>query len=301
MSNLPFLMRREWLQHRFAWSLIVVLPTALALLLVSFGSLQFDGEERQPQFAVLAAMAAMGGAIALYGVIMWVSSLILVSGVARRDHADRSVEFWLSLPTGHSESLVAPLIVHLLLAPMAALAVGLLSGLTVSMVLVSRVADFGAWLALPWATLMGNGLALVARGALGIVLATIWLSPVILAGVLLTAWFRRWGLVILGVGIGLGSWIIAKVFGHPFLIDVLAQMFENAGRSIVFGDPNGMVIETGDDMTKAVGYLPSWAWSDAGSSLGLLASPLLPGVLIVSAACFYALVMWRQRGAGAAG
>lgn len=301
MSNLPFLMRREWLQHRFAWSLIVVLPTALALLLVSFGQLQFDGEERAPHFALVSAMASIGGAIGIYGVIMWVSSMILVSGVARRDHADRSVEFWLSLPTGHSESLAAPLIVHLLLVPVAALAAGLLSGLAVSLVLVTRVADFGTWLTLPWPMLLGNGLAMVARFAVGIVLATVWLSPIILAGVLLTAWFRRWGLVILGVGIGIGSWVIAKVFGHPFLIDILGQMLENAGRSIVFGDPNGMVIETGDDMAKAVGYLPTWAWSDAGSSIGLLASPLLPGVLVVSAACFYGLVLWRKHGAGAAG
>jgi hypothetical protein len=56
-------------------------------------------------------------------VILWVSSLIIVSGLARRDHGDRSNEFfWMSLPVGHGTSLAVPLAVHLLLVPAAVLA-----------------------------------------------------------------------------------------------------------------------------------------------------------------------------------
>ena len=301
MSKFAFLMRREWLQHRFAWALMVLAPLAIAVLLVSFGTMQFDGEERLPHFPVVAAMAAIGGATALYGVIVWVSSMIIVSGIARRDHADRSVEFWLSLPTGHAESLAAPLLVHTVLVPIAALAAGALSGIVVSLVLITRVADIGTWVTLPWPLLLAAVLSLVARLAVGIVLATVWLSPIILSAVLLTAWFKRWGLVIQAVGIGLGSWVMAKVFGHPFLIDVLGQLLENAGRSVMGADPKGFNAEGGDQVIPALAAVPAWALEDVGVALSMMASPLLLGGVLVAAGCFYGLVQWRRMGAGAAG
>jgi ABC-2 type transport system permease protein len=46
-----------------------------------------------------------------------VTSLFIALGSPRRDHGDRSIEFWLSLPSGHGESLAAPMLVHLLLVP----------------------------------------------------------------------------------------------------------------------------------------------------------------------------------------
>ena len=41
---------------------------------------------------------------------------------------DRSIEFWLSLPGGHGENLLATLLAHGWLAPLAGLAVGTLLG-----------------------------------------------------------------------------------------------------------------------------------------------------------------------------
>jgi hypothetical protein len=250
---------------------------------------------------VALALAALGGGIGLHLVMFGLTALIIVAGIARRDHADRSVEFWLSLPTGHAESLSVPLIVHLLLAPLAALGVGLLGGLLVSALLVGRLAGYGEWLALPWPALMAGALSIVGRLAAGLVLAVIWLSPLILATVLLTAWFRRWGLVILAVGIGLGSVILDRLFGQPILSDLLSQLIANAGRSLANTGGGSFVVEGVEDVPTAIRQIPRWALADTASALRLLASPLLAGALLVAGACFAGLVDWRRRGSSAAG
>jgi hypothetical protein len=40
--------------------------------------------------------------------VVGVTSLIITFGLARRDHADRSIEFWLSLPVGHTRAWPPP-------------------------------------------------------------------------------------------------------------------------------------------------------------------------------------------------
>lgn len=302
MNQIPTLLRREWIQHRFGWGLIVLLPTALALLLVSFGEMKFDAQEIGERLPVALTLGSLGGAVGIQLLIMWLTSLIIVTGLARRDHADRSVEFWLSLPVGHARSLSVPLATHLLLAPAAALLTGLISGLLISLVLVSRTAGIDAWFALPWLPLALAALAIVARLALGLLLVTLWLSPLLLLAVLLTAWFRRWGLVILGVGIGLGSQILERVFGQPLLSDVLSELLSRAGRSLAnYSAGKQMVFDRAEDIQGALMLVPRWALADGTQALGLLATPLLPGALLVAAGCFALLVQWRQRGAGAAG
>ena len=301
MKQLAPLVQREWLQHRFGWSLLLLAPTALALLLSSFGELQFDAEDLNERLPTSMALATLAGTTTLYFVIMWLTSLIIVTGLARRDHGDRSIEFWLSLPTGHARSLAVPLGVHLLVAPAAALLVGLGSGILLSVVLVTRVSSFSTWLALPWAGLLIAGLAIVARIAVGLVLATLWLAPLIALTVLMTAWFRRWGLVILALVLGLGSQLLEKLLGRPLLADLLGTMFRNAGLSFKGPDSSGLVVENFSDFESLLGLVPRWAVEDSGQSLALLASPVLVGGLVVAAACFALLVQWRQRGAGAAG
>lgn len=299
MNQILPLVRREWLQHRFGWSLILVVPTALAVLGVSFGQLQFDAEEMTDKLPAALTLGAIGGSIGVHLLMMWITSLIIVTGIARRDHADRSIEFWLSLPVGHAKSLAVPLVTHLLLAPAAALLAGLAGGALISLVMVARVSGAGAWFALPWSTLLAAGLAIVGRLGLGLVLATVWLLPLILLGVLLTAWFKRWGLVILAVGLGLGSLILERVFGQPVLADLFGELLGRAGRSVAVTSDGHFVIEKVDDIQGILSEVPRWALADAGQALGLLATPLLAGVLVASGACFFMLVRWRQAGAGA--
>jgi hypothetical protein len=304
MKRLLPLMQREWLQHRFGWALLLLVPMALAALLLTFGEVQIGDDKLEKLgglLPILLAMASMAGTAVVIFFILWATSLIIVSGIARRDHGDRSIEFWLSMPATHSESLAAPLLVHLLLVPAAALLLGLLGGLGMSLVLVTRVAGFGAWLGLPWGDLLLGAGTVVARLMVGLPLATLWLAPLILLVVLLTAWFRRWAWVILGVGLGLGSQLLDKLFGQPLLAQWLGSVVQHAARALVsagegFKPPGGP--EQGIEALRA---LPGWALRDMGFALKDLASPLMVGGLLLAAGCFALLVLWRQRGAGAAG
>jgi hypothetical protein len=40
MNNLIPLMRREWLQHRFVWAMLTLVPLGLAVMLLSFGQVE---------------------------------------------------------------------------------------------------------------------------------------------------------------------------------------------------------------------------------------------------------------------
>lgn len=300
MNTLTPLLQREWLQHRFAWALLALLPTALALLLFSFGQVNLgEGEAPDdPRVQAAAALAATLAGMGLHLVIALITSAIILTGLARRDHGDRSVEFWLSLPTAHAPTFAVPLLTHALLVPLAALAIGLVGGLAISFVLVGRIASIGAWAALPWPSLLAAALAVLGRLALGTVLAMVWLSPLILAVVLMTAWFRRWGLVILAVGVGLGSGVMDRFLGQPLPWQLLSGLAERAGRSFFNSGAQGLTIDSAEQLDGLIGHVPAWAAADAASALGMLASPWLVGTLAVSAACFWGLLRWRRAGAG---
>jgi hypothetical protein len=165
--------------------------------------------------------------------LVWVTSLFIATATPRRDHADRSIEFWLSLPTSHSESLAAPLLVHLLLVPAAALLAGLACGLVVSLVTVGRVVSLGEWFSLPWGSLAMGMAALVARVMAGLPLATLWMLPLLLAAMLANAFFKRWGLPVLAVGLSLGSAVLKLVFGQPMLSNTMRDLVINAGKALM--------------------------------------------------------------------
>lgn len=300
MKRLIPLMQREWLQHRYGWLMMAGIPLGLSLLLLSFGQIEIGNEEMASAGAALPALlaaASIGGSMAVIFLIATFSSLVIVSNLARRDHADRSVEFWLSVPLSHSESFAAPLIVHLLLVPAAALVIGMLGGYAVSFVVVSRVVGSAAWFGLPWGVILTASIGMMLRLLAGLPLAMLWLSPLILLVVLLTAWFRRWGWVILTVGLGLGSYLLKMVFGQPWLNRITVELVQAAGRSLI----NGSQSDGPAKGVEALRMLPAWALEDFGAALHALATPLFPGALLFAAGCFFLLVQWRQRGAGAAG
>jgi ABC-2 type transport system permease protein len=300
MNNLIPLMQREWLQHRFAWALLVIVPLALAVLPLSFGQIEFDGEMSRhsgPEMAMMLGTLSIVITAAVMFLIVWVSSLFITSGLARRDHADRSIEFWLSLPTGHAQSLAAPLIVHLILVPAAALLLGLLAGYGVSFLLVARFAGVGEWFDLPWGSLLAGTLSLVARVLAGLPLATLWLMPLILLSVLAGALFKRWGLPLLAVALGVGGTVMQLVFGQPIVGDVVRGLGRGAGLALAGASGQGMTIDSQHSPAEAVASMPAWAAHDLLAALGQAASPLFVGSLLVSAGLFLALVLWRQRGA----
>lgn len=304
MHEIIPLMQREWLQHRTGWFVMAVVPLALGLLLLSFGQIQISSEELASAGAALPSLlaaAAIGGSTALIFVVAAFSSLVIVAGLARRDHADRSIEFWLSVPVSHSASLATPMLVHLLLVPAAAVLIGIVGGYAISFVLVSRILGVAAWFGLPWGTIAAASVGIALRLLAGLPLALLWLSPLILLVVLLTAWFRRWGWVILTVGLGLGSYILKLVFGQPWLNEIIGDLMGHAAHSMIYGDQGGLVVTRASQGVDALNLLPAWALEDFGAALHALVTPLLPGALLFAAGCFYLLVQWRQRGAGAAG
>lgn len=299
-NTLTALVHREWLQHRFSWALMALVPTALALLLLSFGTLHVPAEEHGEHLPLAMALSALGAGMGLYLAMLWVVALISVAGFARRDHGDRSVEFWLSLPTGHAASLGVPLAVHLLLAPVVAIGVGLVGGMLCSMVLIGRLEGFGTWLALPWDTLMAGAAAIAARLAAGTVMAALWLSPLLLAVVLLTAWFGRSGLVLFALALGLGPVVLSRGFGIDGPAEVLAEILDQAGRAVAAPDAGGRFhVETPNDIADAVALIPGWAAADAVQALGRMVSPVFVGGLLVAGLSFALLVRWRRLGAQA--
>lgn len=301
MNRWMSLMQREWMQHRFGWMVAALGPVVVMLVLAAVGQIELGGEDvlKEARLPTALTMGAFGASLALTLAAVWITSLVLVTGMARRDHADRSIEFWLSMPVGHGPSVAAPLVTHLLVVPIAALGVGVLAGIPVSMALLGRTVGLDTWFSLPWGALLIAAGVVVARLALGIVLATLWLLPLILLVMLMTAWFKRWGLVILAAGVGLGSAVMDKYLGYPWLSNAVQELLVRAGRSVINAGGQNLVIEKSEEIGAVLGHIPHWAAADAGLALGQLASPWLLGVLLGSALLFAGLLQWRRRGASA--
>lgn len=303
MNPIYPLMQREWLHHRFAWALLALVPLALALVLVSFGQIEFDdGEADRIGTALPAVMTLVAVAVCTVSafVVFWVTSVIIATGLARRDHGDRSIEFWLSLPVGHVPSLAVPMLVHLVLVPAAALALGLLAGHGLAMVLVARFAGLSAWFGLPWADLFAATLALGLRLLAGLPLATLWLAPVILMAMLARAWIGRWGLPVLGLVLGLGGLLADRALGQPLLLPWLGHLIQQAVQAMAGAGEVSFTARGADEALAALRGLPGLALQDLGAALGALLSPAMAVGLVVSAVCFALLVDWRQRGSKAA-
>jgi hypothetical protein len=302
MNNLLPLMLREWLQHRFAWAMLVLVPLAVSLLLLSLGTIQLDEEmmaQMPRDLSVVLTLLTFVISTAAVLLLLGVTSLFIALNSPRRDHGDRSVEFWLSLPSGHAESLLAPILVHLLLVPAAALVVGSLVAIPVSMVTVGRVVGLGEWFALPWREILPALAALLLRAVAGVPMALLWLLPLVLAAMLSNAYFKRWGLPLLCIALILLSQGLERVFGEPVFANTLGAMLQMSAHSLL--GAAGDDLATGPNVLpqETLKALPGWALRDFGAAFANLGRPLLAGVLVASAALFAALWAWRRRGAWA--
>jgi hypothetical protein len=300
MNKMLPLMQREWLQHRFAWSMLVLVPLVLATLLLSVGQVEFDSawtkHDAAARALLLSSMAHVASTAVIF-LVLAVASVFIALGLPRRDHADRSVEFWLSLPVSHAQSLAAPLLVHLVLVPAAALLAGLLGGYALSLLLVTRFVSLGDWFALPWGNLAPATLAFALRLAAGLPLAVLWLSPLILLAMLANALLRRWGPPVLVVALAGGSGLLQSVFGIHAPGEVLQRLLHGAGLSFAGASGEGVAISGDRAPDVVLSDLPAWALHDFGAALRNLADPVFVGAVLASAGLFAMLVMWRARGA----
>jgi len=294
------LMQREWLQHRFAWSMLVLIPVLLAALALIFGQVDVQTEDGLPPPLALAA-GAMAVSVGVLMVLVSVSGLITAVGLSRRDHADRSVEFWLSLPISHARSLLVPMAVHLVLVPLVTFCVALLVGGLMSLLLVAHVQGVGAWLQLPWGEVLKSALVALARIGAGWPMMVLWLSPLILLAMLMYAWMRRWGLVVLGLALAVGSSRLGEILGYRMVPDALANIGNGAIHSLISGNQTVIMPSQPDEAIRfSMQQAPSWLFQDILGSVQNLASPAFVGGLVVAALCFYGLVQWRRRGASTA-
>jgi len=297
MNRFKTLVLREWMQHRRGWLVLVFLPPALLLLLGSglFGRphIDFDGGDVQGALPLAMIVFALCAGVTL--VVAWGAALLQSPGLARRDTQDRSIEFWLSLPVGHAPSVAATLLAHLLLLPWAALGIGALCGVAITLPYVAQVFGFEAWFALPWSTLLPAAFAVTLRVAFGLLLATLWLAPLVLLTMAASAWLKRWGVPLVAGVLLIGGTLLERVYGNPIVWRVLnALRLEVIHAFVATGRRE---IRIGGDVEAMLGRLPGWLAHDALAALGALAAPGFVAALAVGALGFALLVLRRQRGA----
>ncbi len=298
MNRFNTLLLREWMQHRTGWGLLAGVPLVLLALAAVFGTVQFDEPHAAlgpSTVALTAALLTIAATALLMQGLAWTASVIQSPGLARRDRQDRSAEFWLSLPVPHAHGLAATLTVHLLIVPAAALGVGLLGGVLLSAVVVTRVAGFGEWLALPWGQIAAAAVAGALRVGVGLALATLWLAPLILTTMAASAWLKRWGVAALVLLVGVGGALLERGYGISWPLDALRSLARHAGQAFIAADqrhPVAFVVDSPAAALAVLADLPRLLLGDLADALLQLASPAFALAMAVSAAAV-ALLWWR--------
>jgi hypothetical protein len=305
MQRFKTLLLREWMQHQRGWLIMVGLPIVLMLAGAVFGEVQLGPGDEELPAAAGPLVSALGMLVVTAGITLalaWLVTMLQSPGLARRDVQDRSIEFWLSLPASHTQSLGATLLAHLLLWPWAALLAGLGGGLLGGLLLTVKLYGAGAWLGLPWGGIVLAVLSLALRLMLGLLLATLWLAPLTLGTMVASAWLKRWGVPAVVAATLAGGLVLDKVYGNPVVWRTLQFLGERASQALIATDrsgdgPPGLAFHSAQDVDGLLGGAPGWLLHDAGVALLQLASPAFLAVLMASSLAFGALVLRRQRGA----
>ena len=285
------LILREWMQHKRGWLITMLAPPAIFLALLPFGQVEGISEHGPLGVALLGLLICTA---AVFG-ISYAAALFQLPGLARRDQQDRSIEFWLSLPASHSESIGATVLMHALLVPLAAALVGFAFGGLIASGLVIKTGGLSSWAAVPWFSAIGIAIPVLLRGLLGIVLMSLWLAPLMLIVMTASAWLKRWGVPAVGIAVGVSGLVLDKIYGLRIVWEVLGAQFEGAGNALLaspesLGQQMQQMERTGTPLSTL-----AWAREDALLALQGLASPHLIGGLLVAAGCFALLVYKRNH------
>lgn len=300
MSRFQTLMLREWMQHRRGWLILMTVPAIFLLVMVLvtlFGEnlhvVTFNMRPASPMPAMLAV--TMVG-LWLLPALTWGAILFQAPGLARRDEQDRSIEFWRSLPVSHASSVGAPVLMHALLIPLLAMLVGYLFSQVIGVLMVARIGGFAAIGSLPWGEVLTTGIAMLARGLLGVALASAWLMPLFLLAMAASAWLKRWGAPVIAVGLGIGHLVLAQVYGIRWIGETLSALFTGARQSMVYQAPSAWGRGPGSENWEG-GWpvTPGWLASDALDAIANLWQPVFGFAVVFSIVCFALLVLRRQR------
>ena len=305
MNRFLTLIQREWLQHRTGWLVLMAAPTALMALMTLFEGrglrLRIDGETASlpPLDQLPLVLQTLGWTLAtamLSLVLVVLVVLAQMPGLARRDVQDRSIEFWLSLPTSHAQSLGATLLMHLLLLPALALTAALVGAQLVAMLAIVSSHGVSAWLQQPWSQLLPTLLVVAARIWLGLLLAVAWLSPLLLLTMAASAWLKRWALPVVTASLLLGVHWLDPRLPTALIKPALAHMVSEAGAALLVSRAFvNLHIAGPSDLAELVPALSGLLLRDALSLLGRAATPAFALALLLGAAGFGLLVLRRQR------
>ncbi|MBB5203005.1 intracellular septation protein A [Inhella inkyongensis] len=298
------LLQREWMQHRWGWLAVMALPLVIALLSMPFGgNWQFGPDDELKEVGSVLNLALSSKlAAAVWGFsTMAVLSLTLlammlqVSGLARRDAQDRSLEFWTSLPGSHSEHIGATLLAHCLLVPLAAIGVGVASGLVIAACAVVKVWGFGALAQVQWITVAGLLLPGLVRLVVGLSLFMLWLSPLVLLLMAASAWLKRLGVpAVVVAGVVLGNLPATRDFVRPWL----KAHAEGMSQAFFVSHPQQWMAAGGDGKGirgMDLGQIWQIVGADIGNQLQALASAQFVSGLLIAGLCFAALVYKRKH------
>ena len=285
------LLLREWMQHKRGWLITLLLPPTVFLALLTIGSADGHPDASPLGIALLFVMISSGAVF----VIAWLSAMFQLPGLVRRDHQDRSIEFWLSLPAGHSESIGATLLAHAVLVPLAAVLVGYVFGAFIATGLVLKLMGMVGWQSVPWLQVLTLSVPLLARLLLGVLLLSLWLAPLMLIVMAASAWLKRWGVPAVALTVGIGGLVLDKMYGLPVMWQLLKAQ-QHGAMDAMLADYLSLEqqLTTLHPGGSGVFNASAWALQDSGLALRQLASPHFIGGLIVAAGCFALLVLKRR-------
>lgn len=308
MTKFQTLLLREWMQHQRGWLLMLLLPLALVFLAVLLGPLnvdtiQIEADGSSMVLAPSAALTMLVCTVLITLLVLVIAALAVVvqaPGQARRDQQDRSIEFWLSMPVSNSASIGAMLLMQFLFVPFLALATGWLGSQIVGLVVVARIEGLSAWFVLPWGKLFVFNLAVLARLSLGIVLAMLWVLPLLLAGMVASAWLKRWGVPALIAAVIGGGLALKQLYGVNWIFDTLGRLTTFAGKAFIHIDRHsggGLNAHNQHELLQTMLQVPSLLLQDGVAALRDCGEPLFWGAQLFSAGCFALLVLRRRNGA----
>lgn len=301
VTRFKTLVQREWLQHRIGWLGVMLLPLAIALLALPFSMPIERSEFKVAELggnlhaSTVAALALWGfSTMAVVGLTIF-AQLFQVSGLARRDAQDRSLEFWMSLPGSHSEHLFATVLSHTLLVMLLAVGVGLASGLLIALGGVIKAFGFAGIGQVQW----GLVLQFMAPGLLrllaGLPLFVLWVLPIVLVLMAASAWLKRWGVPV----VALSGVLLANLPATRGPVRQGLMAYLQGLDGAFFPDNPAQLKEQGVDVGNLSFNDVTGFWQLIGRDLvhqvGQLATPTFLSVAVVSAACFAALVYRRKH------
>ena len=285
------LMLREWLQNRWTWLIAIAALPALTLVSLPFGEIQV-GPDKLAKLHGAAALIPLALTPLTCVMIAWLTTLFMASGLARRDWQDRSIEFWLSLPSTHGEQIGAQYLMHAFVFPLIALVLGLAFGLLLMPVAMLKLS--GHYGSVPWTEVFSVLSVPYLLAVPALFFGALWMAPIVLTVMATSVWLKRLALPILAViTVFLANFPSTRgpvrAFAQDY-VSCIGRLFESLAG--VLGQRSGELVQMG----RGDGPKPTDVAGFFAQSLGDFVSlPAAVGLVVTAIACA-AIVAKRRRG-----